>query len=87
MKTKTTVFYDDNDVQSFNSVKNYLFETFAEEEGWISEDEIPDCVVYHEKMYMFQPYFTHIERESLYLLQMLMNVLKRDSAQTRITNR
>ena len=48
MKTKTTVFYDDNDVQSFNSVKNYLFETFAEEEGWISEDEIPDCVIYHE---------------------------------------
>ncbi len=48
MKTKTTVFYDDNDVQSFSSVKNYLFETFAEEEGWISEDEIPDCVVYHE---------------------------------------
>ena len=38
MKTKTTVFYDDNDVQSFSSVKNYLFETFAEEEGWISED-------------------------------------------------
>ena len=29
MKTKTTVFYDDNDVQSFSSVKNYLFETFA----------------------------------------------------------
>ena len=48
MKTKTTVFYDDADISSFNSVKNYLFETFAEEEGWVSKDEIPDCVVQHE---------------------------------------
>ena len=48
MKTKTTVFYDDADTSSFNSVKNYLFETFAEEEGWESEDDILDCVVYHE---------------------------------------
>lgn len=48
MKTKTTVFYDDADTSSFDSVKNYLFETFGEEEGWVSEDEIPDCVVYHE---------------------------------------
>ena len=48
MKTKTTVFYDDNDVQSFSSVKNYLFETFAEEEGWENESDIPDCLVHHE---------------------------------------
>ena len=48
MKTKTTVLYDDADTSSFDSIKNYLFETFADEEGWVSEDEIPDCVVYHE---------------------------------------
>lgn len=48
MKSKTTVFYDDNDVQSFNSVKNYLFETYGEEEDWVSEQDIPDCVVFHE---------------------------------------
>ena len=48
MKTKTTVFYDDADTSSFNATKNYLFETFAEEEGWESEDDILDCVVYHE---------------------------------------
>ena len=48
MKSKTTVFYNDTDTRSFASVKNYLFETFAEEEGWFSEDDIPDCVVYHE---------------------------------------
>ena len=48
MKTKTTVFYDDADISSFDAVKNYLFETFAEEEGWVTEHDIPDCVVYHE---------------------------------------
>lgn len=48
MKTKTTVFYNDTESTSFEATKNYLFETYAEEEGWISEDDIPDCVVYHE---------------------------------------
>ena len=48
MKAKTTVFYDDADTGSFDSVKNYLFETFAEEEGWVLEQDIPDCVVFHE---------------------------------------
>ena len=48
MKTKTTVFYNDTESASFEATKNYLFETYAEEEGWISEDDIPDCVVYHE---------------------------------------
>ena len=48
MKTKTTVFYNDTETESFEATKNYLFETFAEEEGWESEDDIPDCVVYHE---------------------------------------
>ena len=48
MKTKTTIFYNDTDCASFEATKNYLFETFAEEEGWTSPDDIPDCVVYHE---------------------------------------
>ena len=48
MKTKTTIFYNDTDCASFEATKNYLFETFAEEEGWASADDIPDCVVYHE---------------------------------------
>ena len=48
MKTKTTVFYNDTDCASFEATKNYLFETFAEEEGWTSPDDILDCVVYHE---------------------------------------
>lgn len=48
MKTKTTVFYNDTETTSFEATKNYLFESFAEEEGWVSIDEIPDCVVYHE---------------------------------------
>ena len=42
------VFYNDMDTRSFEATKDYLFETFAEEEGWLSIDEIPDCVVYHE---------------------------------------
>ena len=48
MKTKTTVFYNDTECASFEATKNYLFETFADEEGWLTPDEIPDCVVYHE---------------------------------------
>ena len=48
MKIKTTVFYNDTDCASFEATKNYLFETFAEEEGWTSPDDIPDCVVYRE---------------------------------------
>ena len=48
MKPKTTVFYNDTDTESFNAVRNYLFETFAEEEGWVTEFDIPDCVVFHE---------------------------------------
>ena len=48
MKTKTTVFYNDTESASFEATKNYLFETYAEEEGWISENDIPDCIVYHE---------------------------------------
>ena len=48
MKNKTYVFYNDMDTRSFEATKDYLFETFAEEEGWLSIDEIPDCVVYHE---------------------------------------
>ena len=48
MKTTTTVFYNDTETESFEATKNYLFETFAEEEGWVSIDEIPDCVVQHE---------------------------------------
>ena len=48
MKNKTYVFYNDMETRSFEATKDYLFETFAEEEGWLSIDEIPDCVVYHE---------------------------------------
>ena len=48
MKTKTTIFYNDTDCAGFEATKNYLFETFAEEEGWTSPDDILDCVVYHE---------------------------------------
>ena len=48
MKTKTTVFYNDMDTRGFDETKEYLFDTFAEEEGWLSIDESPDCVVYHE---------------------------------------
>ena len=48
MKTKTTVFYNDTECASFEATKNYLFETFADEEGWKSPDDILDCVVYHE---------------------------------------
>ena len=48
MKNKTTIFYNDTEAESFEATKNYLFETFADEEGWLTPDEIPDCVVYHE---------------------------------------
>ena len=48
MKNKTYVFYNDMETQNFDSTKEYLFENYAEEEGWLSMDEIPDCVVYHE---------------------------------------
>lgn len=48
MKNKTYVFYNNMETRSFEATKDYLFETFAEEEGWLSIDEIPDCVVYHE---------------------------------------
>ena len=48
MKTKTTVFYNDMDAKSFDETKEYLFENYAEEEGWLSKDEIPDSVVFHE---------------------------------------
>ena len=48
MKIKTTVFYNDAETDRFEATKDYLFETFAEEEGWESADDIPDSVVYHE---------------------------------------
>ncbi len=48
MKTKTTVFYNSIDQADFDTTKEYLFETFGEEEGWTSIDDIEDCIVYHE---------------------------------------
>ena len=36
------------DCASFEATKNYLFEAFAEEEGWETVNDIPECVVYHE---------------------------------------
>lgn len=48
MKQKTTVLYNNIDTRDFENYREYLFETFAEEEGWVSIDEIPDCVVQHE---------------------------------------
>ena len=48
MKQKTMVLYNNIDTRDFENYREYLFETFAEEEGWVSIDEIPDCVVQHE---------------------------------------
>ena len=48
MKKKTTVLYNNIDTRDFENMREYLFETYAEEEGWESIDEIPDCVVKHE---------------------------------------
>lgn len=48
MKNKTYVFYNDMETNNFDTTKEYLFENYAEEEGWLSIDEIPDCVVHHE---------------------------------------
>ena len=48
MKTKTTVFYDDMETESFDITKAWLFADFAELEGWESEDDVPDSVVYRE---------------------------------------
>ena len=57
MKTKTTVFYDDNDVQSFNSVKNYLFETFADEESDVESNAMHnmDLQALHEALKNLTP--------------------------------
>ena len=48
MKQKTMVLYNNIDTRDFENMREYLFETYAEEEGWVSIDEIPDCVVRHE---------------------------------------
>ena len=48
MKNKTTVFYDDLDTTSFEGMRNFLFNEYAENEGWETIDDIPDCLVYHE---------------------------------------
>ncbi len=47
MKNKTTILFNNID-QDYKGTKQYLFETFAEEEGWESIDDIEDCIVYHE---------------------------------------
>lgn len=49
MKTKITKFYDDtNDLEIFEETKQFMFDTFAEIEGWESLDEITDAMVFHE---------------------------------------
>lgn len=48
MKTKTTVLYNDTEPTSFESMRNYLFNEYAEQERWESLDDIPDCLVYYE---------------------------------------
>lgn len=48
LKDKTFVFYNNMETQDFETTKNDLFDNYAEEEGWLSIDDIPDSVVYHE---------------------------------------
>ena len=49
MKLKTTILYDNTDLRSlFPDARDYLFDTYGEERGWESENDIPDDLVYAE---------------------------------------
>jgi hypothetical protein len=49
MKNKTFTFYDNtNDTEIFDETKQFLFDNFAEIEGWTSPEDIVDHIVYNE---------------------------------------
>ena len=49
MKTKITKFYDDtSDYELLEETRQYMFDNYAEQEGWESIDEISDSLVYYE---------------------------------------
>lgn len=43
MKPKTTVLYDNTDItKTYPDVREYLFDNYADERGWLSKEDIPD---------------------------------------------
>lgn len=49
MKNKITKFYDDtSDYELLEETRQYMFDCYAEQEGWESIEEISDSLVYFE---------------------------------------
>ena len=49
MKNKITILYDNTDNYiNFEETKKFLFDTFSEERGWKTIDDIPEDIIYEE---------------------------------------
>ncbi|MBO5067013.1 MAG: hypothetical protein J6C62_01255, partial [Clostridia bacterium] len=49
MKNKITILYDNTDnYTNIEETKEFLIDTFSEERGWKTIDDIPEDVIYEE---------------------------------------
>ena len=70
MKDKITVIYDDTfDNDKFEETRRYLFDEQAEEENWLTPDDVPDLKIFSELHYQYNSDWEFFAQEMKRLLE------------------